>query len=99
MTTNNQIKNKYEVSSIIGRPLATIDNMLNEARADTEKKLLESEKILSKSDRIEKAKTDTAKQIFKKLDKILVFYPLNQAMIDEIIVEYTTLKKKYNIEE
>ena len=45
------------------------------------------------------ARADTAKQIFKKLDKILVFYPLNQAMIDEIIVEYKTLKKEFNIEE
>lgn len=45
------------------------------------------------------ARADTAEQIFKKLDKILVFYPLNQVMINEIIAEYKTLKKEYNIEE
>ena len=80
MTTNNQIKNKYEVSSIIGRKLDTIDNMLNEARSDT------------------------AKQIFKKLDKILGDWneytkdlDMQSASIRKS--DYLALKKKYNIEE
>ena len=38
MTKNDKIKEKYRVWSIIGRPLTTIDNMLNEARDDTTKK-------------------------------------------------------------
>ena len=40
-------------------------------------------------DMLKEARADTAEQIFKKLDKILVFYPLNQVMINEIIAEYS----------
>jgi hypothetical protein len=96
MTTNNQIKEKYEVSSIIGRKLNTIDNMLNEARADT------------------------AREIFKELDKILGKWTTSEVvkMIIEMdkdkhgwnvddyrwkhntmnLKDYRALKKKYNIE-
>ena len=85
---------------------STAKRMLNEARSDERAKLKEQIKLLEAKlhenkihrQHTEQVKHYTAKQIFKELDKILVFYPLNKIMINEMIVEYQALKKKYKVD-
>ena len=65
MTTNDKIKEKYRVWSIIGRPLTTIDSMLNEARAD------QTIKLKSKFRNILHAFANDPDKSFKHIDEIL----------------------------